>query len=229
MNLIGITGGKNQGKDTVAKIINLLTVGKTTESIIQFIEQNNKYLPVDCTYETRRFADPLKRFVADILGVPVEKLEDREFKEKELGKEWEKDLPYTKLYPDNPKEKFTPRKLLQQIGTEIGRSIHPQIWINSMFKNYIPIGDNLLEGEVRKVRKEDLIYPKWIIPDVRFNNEAVAIKERGGIIIRVNRDLDTVDTHASEQGVSDSLVDIEIDNNGTIKNLIQEVKTKLEL
>ena len=31
------------------------------------------------------------------------------------------------------------------------------------------------------------MYPNWIITDVRFPNEADAIKGRGGIIIRVNR------------------------------------------
>jgi hypothetical protein len=45
----------------------------------------------------------------------------------------------------------------------------------------------LLDGEVRKVREEDLIYPKWILSDCRFPNEAEAVKRRGGLVIRVER------------------------------------------
>ena len=41
--------------------------------------------------------------------------------------------------------------------------------------------------------------PMWVITDVRFNNEAEAIKERGGLLIRVNRpDANSSDTHISE-------------------------------
>lgn len=250
-NLLGITGGKSMGKDTVAKIINTLHQKQ---------------------YKTKRFADPLKRFVADILGVSVEKLEDREFKEAPLGEEWKK-YNFTVLVDNKAEKNFTfssltkeegldivqniidkhsdydspfldkdseyqtyfyhsqilsPRLVMQFIGTEGARDlIHPNIWVNALFATYKPIGDNLLEGEVRKVREEDLIYPKWIIPDTRFDNEAQAIKDRGGIIIKVQRDVDTTDTHASEKGVSDKYVDIVIDNNGSMEDLVEEVKTIL--
>lgn len=219
-NLLGITGGKSMGKDTVAKIINTLHQKQ---------------------YKTKRFADPLKRFVADILGVSVELLEDRAYKETALGEEWS----YFETFSDRrrvyssrdsiptvpnthfTKKYYTPRLLMQLIGTEVGRQVHENIWINALFATYKPIGDNLLEGEVRKVREEDLIYPKWIIPDTRFDNEAQAIKDRGGIIIKVQRDVDTTDTHASEKGVSDKYVDIVIDNNGSMEDLVEEVKTIL--
>ena len=213
-NLIGVTGLKGSGKDTVAKIINTLHQKQ---------------------YKTKRFADPLKRFVADILGVSVEKLEDREFKETPLGEEWvcykyeyyvEDILIKKGLSLESPNKKWefapgevascnynkiilTPRKLLQLIGTEGGRDlIHPDIWINALFSSYT---------------KDS----KWIIPDTRFDNEAKAIKDKGGIIIKVERDVGITDTHASEKGISDKYVDIVIDNNGSMEDLVEEVKTIL--
>ena len=201
-NLLGITGGKSMGKDTVAKIINTLHQKQ---------------------YKTKRFADPLKRFVADILGVSVELLEDRAYKETALGEEWS----YFETFSDRrrvyssrdsiptvpnthfTKKYYTPRLLMQLIGTEVGRQVHENIWINALFSNY---NEN----------------SKWIIPDTRFDNEAQAIKDRGGIIIKVQRDVDTTDTHASEKGVSDKYVDIVIDNNGSMEELIEKVKTILK-
>jgi dephospho-CoA kinase len=197
-NLIGVTGLKGSGKDTVAKIINTLHQKQ---------------------YKTKRFADPLKRFVADILGVSVEKLEDREFKETILGKEWwiyqnpdtGEIYPYTDppMFKDHHKLiKLTPRIFMQLIGTDVGRVIHPQMWVNALFSSYT---------------KDS----KWIIVDTRFDNEAKAIKDRGGIIIKVERDVGITDTHASEKGISDEYIDIVIDNNGSMEELIEKVKTAL--
>lgn len=197
-NLIGVTGLKGSGKDTVAKIINTLHQKQ---------------------YKTKRFADPLKRFVADILGVSVEKLEDREFKETILGKEWwiyqnpdtGEIYPYTDppMFKDHHKFiKLTPRIFMQLIGTDVGRVIHPQMWVNALFSSYT---------------KDS----KWIIVDTRFDNEAKAIKDRGGIIIKVERDVGIIDAHASEKGILDEYIDIVIDNNGSMEELIEKVKTIL--
>lgn len=252
-NLLALTGQKGSGKDTVATIITLLSINRPTEYIVQFIETNNKYLPVDCNYEIKKFAQPIKEFVANVLGVDVAMMEDREFKETPLGKEWAKHILYRqddfgdlkvhdsfntyeeleKRYGNHKdgtgfyiyrKEYHTPRTLMQLIGTEVCRQIHPNFWINSLFKDYTPTGDTLLEGEIRKVREEDLIYPKWIISDCRFNNEAEAIKSKGGVIIKVERDLDNQDSHKSEKGINDHYVDLVINNNGSIQDLITEVK-----
>lgn len=106
-------------------------------------------------------------------------------------------------------ENLTPRKLLQLIGTEGGRDlIHENIWVNALFSSYT---------------KDS----KWIIPDTRFDNEAKAIKDRGGIIIKVERDVNITDNHASEKGISDEYIDIVIDNNGSMEELIEKVKTIL--
>ena len=91
--------------------------------------------------------------------------------------------------------------------------------------------------------------PNWIITDVRFPNEADAIKQRNGILIRVNRDLvigeddfgytrvsinqaekdGIIDPqHESETALDDYKFDYIIDNNGTIEELTEKVKVILK-
>jgi len=68
-------------------------------------------------------------------------------------------------------EPLTPRMLLQTIGTDCVRKlIHEDTWIDILFHN-ADINKNL------------------IITDVRFPNEADAIKDRGGIVIRLTREV----------------------------------------
>lgn len=84
------------------------------------------------------------------------------------------------------------------------------------------------------------IYPNWIIPNVQFPNEADAIKEKGGILIKVNRHKvlhdfgdklfgknttsKFVEIDFSETPLDDYPFDYNILNNGTIDELITEVK-----
>lgn len=61
-------------------------------------------------------------------------------------------------------------QMFQKIGTDCMRlNLHPDTWLISMFSKYT---------------NED----NWVIDDVRFRNEADLIKEKGGIIIRVEGD-----------------------------------------
>ena len=70
----------------------------------------------------------------------------------------------------------------------------------------------------------------WIITDVRFPNEAQAIKDRGGILIRINRDNGTraidVNAHLSETALDDyDGFDYVIDNDSdSVRDLIDKVK-----
>lgn len=73
-------------------------------------------------------------------------------------------------------------------------------------------------------------YPNWIITDVRFPNEAKAIKERGGIVIRVNRfdytKEELADMHESETALDDYHdFDCIINNKESLTNLIEQVTT----
>ena len=188
-NLIGISGKISSGKDLAGKILNDLSGD---------------------IFENKKFADKLKDIVCMLIGCTREQLEDREFKEKELGEEWrqyfnddydlvcEKESTFSSL--------LTPRKLLQLFGTEAGRQvIHNNIWVNALFADY----DTSSNYD-----------SNWIITDVRFPNECQAIKDRGGIVIKINRDSDVVDNHSSETALDNyDGFDFVVDNNGSIDDL----------
>lgn len=215
-NLIGISGKIGSGKDTVGKILQAFTTEKNMDgvvgelgndmlkntSIIKSVLNGNLWYGIN-TYQIKKFADKLKDIVCLLIGCTREQLEDREFKEKELGKEWWYYEFKGVLQPYNQKIetlnfpyelasliKPTPRKLLQLLGTECGREIiHPNIWVNALFADYKDIVKNVksFKEEPNSTKAYEMEKPNWIITDVRFPNEAQAIKDRGGIVIRVNR------------------------------------------
>src|SRR5690554_2025589 len=100
----------------------------------------------------------------------------------------------------------SPRFALQTIGTEWGREIINQdIWLK---RAQIEVDKN----------------PMIVISDVRFDNEAQFILDNGGIVLRVVRDnSDSVIEHKSESGVSENLVSMTIENNGTLQQLYADV------
>ena len=214
-NLIGISGKIGSGKDTVGNIIQMLTQG--IDSNTQITEYVNGTNITGFDYQIKKFADTIKDTVCMWIGCTREQLEDQEFKQKELGEEWwycvaddGSYIPYEQNLHKNKVVnlvKLTPRKLLQLLGTECGRQIiHPNIWVNSLFADY----------------KKD---SNWIITDVRFPNEAQAIKDKGGIMIRINRPLYRLDDqHPSETALDNYNFDYVIENEGNIDELVQKIK-----
>jgi len=81
-------------------------------------------------------------------------------------------LQYDDLYDHKT---FETRNKLQQYGTENGREkYHPDIWIRGL--------DIQIETFKRRSGQNCLI----IVCDVRFINEAEYIKQKGGILFRIN-------------------------------------------
>jgi hypothetical protein len=198
--IIGISGKIGSGKDTLSIVINYLADKSAPDSFNRWEQPLEEY-----TFKNKKYAENLKCMVCFLIGCNRIDLEDREFKEKELGEEW---------------DGLTPRKILQLLGTEAGREIiHPNIWVNSLFADYpkiVDIDDKGLD-----------VYESWIITDVRFPNEAQAIKDRGGIVIRIERpggESHCGGAHASETALDDYDFDIVINNDGTIEELIDKVK-----
>tara|TARA_R110000737_G_scaffold64874_2_gene92605 strand:+ start:919 stop:1599 length:681 start_codon:yes stop_codon:yes gene_type:complete len=214
-NLIGISGKIGSGKDTVGNIIQMLTQG--IDSNTQITEYVNGTNITGFDYQIKKFADTIKDIACMLIGCTRAQLEDQEFKQKELGEEWwycvaddGSYIPYEQNLHKNKVVnlvKLTPRKLLQLLGTECGRQIiHPNIWVNSLFADY----------------KKD---SNWIITDVRFTNEAQTIKDRGGIMIRINRPLYRLDDqHPSETALDNYNFDYVIENEGNIDELVQKIK-----
>ena len=131
---------------------------------------------------------------------------------------------------------------MQLLGTECGRQIiHPNIWVNATFADYKEKIKELsgystgIDGEFELSKYNN--YPSWIITDVRFPNEAKAIKDKGGILIRCERTYYTEDKrykigfdpfekeHPSETAL-DSYKDWDyvIKNDGSLEDLLTKVK-----
>lgn len=165
--IIGVSGKIASGKDLVGKIIQFLTSDDI--DMVNFLKEE----PYNALHnwsgnfnnlgewKIKKFADKLKDIVCILIGCTREQLEDKEFKEKELGEEWwkyqvwkggtftqdfkESYLPFltTEIHvilenwENYELVKLTPRLLLQLIGTECGRNIiHPNIWVNSLMNEY---------------------------------------------------------------------------------------------
>lgn len=224
MPLIGISGKAGAGKDLVGVMIQYLVY---TEGIIniEYWEKFKSNTPfnqiVFSKYVIKKFADKLKTLVCLLIGYTREQLEDRNLKEKELGEEWwyykgrnNSLIPYNKNSKRSTEDliKPTPRLLLQLIGTDLFRNqLHPNTWVNASFANYL---NNA-----------------WIFTDVRFPNELEAIKKHNGITIRINRGLVErtgkliqEPEHISETALDNAEFDYIIENNGTIEELLEQVK-----
>lgn len=279
MGLIALNGKISVGKDLVGKIIQYLVAENKSKhelyySIEEFLSGEDVYninytkdyeesISDDSGWKIRKFADKLKDIVCLLIGCTREQLEDRSFKEAELGEEWwywensfGKRINYLDniIYGSTAKDgltsrkliKLTPRLLLQLIGTECGRNIiHPNIWVNSLFSEYKNKWSNLNLARINNNEITGEEYPNWIITDMRFPNEYQAVKQRGGITIRVNRynstcvcvDDSSLDclTPCSRKPQHESEValdhvtdwDYVIDNSGTIEELVEKVRTIL--
>lgn len=132
------------------------------------------------------FAAPIRRAVADILGVSVDALEVR------------KETPISWLGGK------TPRHLMQTLGTEWGRQmIDRELWIKALMNRAGGSGA--------------------VVSDVRFPNEAEAIRASGGKVIRLVRPgFQDQDSHLSEVPLPAELVDAEIVNDGPAFELLHK-------
>jgi hypothetical protein len=69
----------------------------------------------------------------------------------------------------------------------------------------------------------------WVITDLRFDNEYLAMRNIGAKIIKVvNNRVQTKDMHITERGFDDKLVDIILPNHGDIGELKSTVNDILE-
>lgn len=80
----------------------------------------------------------------------------------------------------------------------------------------------LIQGE--EIHKNISLIPNWIITDMKFSNELKAVKDRGGISIRINRPKITESNHLNETDLDSAAFDYTIDDNSNIEDLIKKIK-----
>ena len=266
--IISISGYIGSGKDTVGNILQILIDMPhfSNKAVIEYLDKKD----INYSYENKKFADKLKDIVCLLIGCTKEQLEDRDFKETSLGEEWTRYSVANGFWShsdNNPSHKrmdskqcskaeyenevkvnwqtayktvYTPRLLLQHIGTELFRNqIIDGIWVNTLMSEYKP-KEELVGTTPENIQWEE-VYPNWIITDTRFPNELQAVKDKGGINIRVNRPkerelilrnatsiIDTRKTlepeHKSETALDNAEFDYVISNNGTIEDLVNECR-----
>lgn len=95
------------------------------------------------------------------------------------------------------------RRLLQVIGTDACRSIFGEdCWIR------------VAERSIAAA------YGPVVITDCRFDNEAAFVRERGGVVVQVERPgCGPVNGHVSDAGIDVNLIDYHLHNDGDIPQL----------
>jgi hypothetical protein len=146
------------------------------------------------------FADPLKQLCIDILGFTYDQC---------YGSDNSKNEYVNCLWPDSGKP-MKAREVMQYVGTNIFRKMQHNVWA---------------DATMRKIQDENL--PLALIADCRFPNEVEAIKNAGGLVIKLNRNL-YKSSHESEIALDEdqydqSNFDFVIDN----QNMNIEDKNKL--
>lgn len=215
MKIIGISGRKQSGKNTVANFINGQIL-KHKNMINDFIISDDGSLKIETVNQngnkdwgifdvTRKdetyveyaerelwpyikvyhFADYLKKMCVDLFDLTPQQV---------YGTDEDKNTPTP--------YGMTSREFLQHLGTNVMRQIKDTIWVDYTIKTILQE-----QSEIA------------IIPDVRFPNEIHEIKKHGGIVIRLYRNVFDSD-HECESALDPDLFDWDnfdllIDNNET--------------
>jgi len=165
----------------------------------------------DYGYMNTAFADPVKRVAMDVYG-----------------------LSWDQCYGDGPEKEavdprwgLSPRAIMQRLGTEVGRGIHLDTWIRHTLDNVrsaaagtgFVLRDDAGRAFVRV--PPPVSSPWWVVTDLRFPNEADAVRAVGGRVLRVVRPSLGVptDEHPSESSVDLVTADVTIVNDGSLEDL----------
>jgi hypothetical protein len=206
--ILGISGKIGSGKDCLAELITKNANKVYAEeimglpSILSYALQKIKPIRV----HKKSFAYKLKQTVSLVSGHPMRLVKPNVFA--------------NKVYDYNQDDKnlmvesfgLTIGQMLQIVGTDCMRNhLHTNTWINALF------------SDVDKMKNNDI----WLITDVRFKNEAKAIKDNNGLLIRINGDPLDIRKNSTRDLKHQSETDLDkytgfdmiIDNNGTLKDL----------
>jgi hypothetical protein len=153
-----------------------------------------RYLVDQYGFHEVSFAAPLKRMIAVGFDLHMHELENQATKEAPL-----------------PWLGKSPRYLLQTLGTDWGRKmVDERLW--------------LMLAERRIARCQQLGALGCVLSDVRFDNEAQLLADRGALLWRLWR-AKAIDVrhHASERGIAEHFKSQGIGNNGSFADLYKRV------
>lgn len=151
-------------------------------------------------YERYALANEVKTVAVNMFGWSADMVN---------GVDYDREIPAPRMgSPRIDRWPFSVRRALQVIGTELGRNLDPDLWIDLMF-DAIYLDGLGREGDQRIV-----------VTDVRFLNEAAAVHDRGGQVWRVVRPgVSAQSSHASEVEMNEIVPDHTILNDGTLEDL----------
>lgn len=195
--IIGISGKAGSGKDTIHKMIVFILYYK---NLYNEDPEYSDFSSESCSiYRQEKFAKFYRVSFADKLKDCISSLSDKNI---DLSTIEGKNSLVEWLNIDGRNPSY--RELLQWFGTSIREKICDDFWIQALFNQ--EDGSNL------------------IVTDVRFKNEVEAIKNKEGIVIRVNRDASGAGNHISETELDDYTFEYVIENNGTLEDLFYKIK-----
>lgn len=245
--IIGINGYAGSGKDTVGKLIQIAACKEIPEGnhiqdlIDDYYPHHQWWLEERSGWEIKKWAGKLKYIASILTGIPIEKFEDQEFKKTYLAPMWDsygivrkgsitgrqvavQPAPHAKdsvwmTTPGNEEihNQMTVREFLQRLGTDALRNgLHENTWVNALMADYKCVPADRAPG--------GWDCDNWIITDTRFPNEAQAIKDAGGIVVRIDRPgVTAVNAHPSETALDNWDFDHKIMNGSDMTSLLFSV------
>lgn len=103
------------------------------------------------------------------------------------------------------------RRLLQELGVGARKRLGEDVWVVAAMNQMSDVNTN------------------YVITDVRFENEAVMIKQLGGELWRIQRPgVEAVNRHVSETALDGYKWDKVLHNGGTLKDLELLVQVRME-
>lgn len=225
--LIGVSGLRNSGKDTVCNIIDYIM-----RNGIMKVDYNkwivNGINNTIYKKQTIGFADGIKDILSRLFGIKRECFDSRAYKDTlyfylkerqfvtiETAQREHTTIIHNQMINTNfglnqymnTNACIKLRTLMQWFGTEIGRNqLYDEVWI---------------EDTIRRANKIRNRNKYCLISDVRFGNESEAIHNAEGIIIKVERPNLTKDNHPSEE--LNFKYDFIINNDGSLMTLFYRV------
>lgn len=229
--IISISGYAGSGKDTVGRMIQYLTSDMPIKGVpYEDWDGQTMWGLTPHEWQIKKWAGKLKTIASILTGISTDKFEDQDFKKTNMPAMWnylETKVDHLTGDVHQYEVPMGVRDFLQKLGTDgLRNGLHTNVWVNALLSEYAPNGmqDDIGPNMVRIVPPS-----KWIITDTRFPNEAQAVKQSGGITIRIDRPgVSAVNAHPSETALDNWTFDYVIVNGGSEKDLLKYVEEVLK-